>query len=96
MNRRNLIPVFLVLAVLALGYAVYRSAAVRTIVMENGHQSVYNEPQHGLLLGLCLFAGMCILAIAALVFNRDDWRNEPSQSVTSRRTTSTTATNYPQ
>ncbi|HWJ92906.1 MAG TPA: hypothetical protein VNR87_17450 [Flavisolibacter sp.] len=95
MNRRTLIPVLLILAVLALGYAIYRSTAVRTIVMENGQQQIYNEPQHGLTLGLCIFSGMCLLGIVGLMGQRDEVRNEPPVTVT-KRNTSTTSTNYPQ
>jgi hypothetical protein len=95
MNRRTFIPVLLILAVLALGYAIYRSTAVRTIVMENGQQQIYNEPQNGLTLGLCIFSGMCLLGIVGLMGQRDELRNEPTAPVT-KRTTSTTSTNYPQ
>jgi hypothetical protein len=66
MDRRILIPVFLLLAVIALGYAIYRSTAVRVTIIQNGQPTVYGEPQHGFLLGMCVFAGLCILAAAFL------------------------------
>jgi hypothetical protein len=52
--------------------------------MENGMQVVYGEPQHGLILGLCLLAGMCILGIVLLLMDRKDWTEDAK--VLSKRT----------
>ena len=71
MNNRVLVPVLFVIALLSLVYSIYRSTAVRMIVTENGRETVYGEPQHGLILGLCIFAGMCILAAVALLFKKE-------------------------
>lgn len=60
MDRKILAPVLWVVALLCLGYAVYRSTAVRIEVMQNNQPTVYGEPQHGLLLGLCIVAAVCI------------------------------------
>lgn len=67
MNRRTLIPVLLIVAIIAIGYAIYRSTAVRQTIMQNNLPTVYGEPQHGLLLGLCVVAGFCILGAVLLV-----------------------------
>ena len=52
----------LVLALLSLGYAVYRSTAARVTAIENGQQVVYGDPQHGLLFGLAYLQGSASLA----------------------------------
>jgi hypothetical protein len=86
MNKKVLVPVFLVMSLLTLVYAIYRSTAVRVTVVEQGKQVVYGEPQHGLILGLCLFSGICILSTVALLFKKDDVIKVPEQPVLGRRT----------
>ncbi len=73
MNRRTLITILLVVAFLALGYAIYRSTAPMTTVIVNNQPTVYNEPQHGLTLGLCLIAGICLLG-AVYLADKEDWQ----------------------
>jgi hypothetical protein len=93
MDKRTFITVLVILALVSVGYAVYRSTGTTITRVENGTQVVYGEPMHGLMLGLCVFASVCILAIAIL-YNRDEvTRHEPTATVTKRTTTST---NYPQ
>lgn len=96
MNKRTFIPVLLVLSVIALGYAIYRSTAARQAVIENGRTVFYGDPQHGLMLGLCIFAGMCLLGIVFLLLDRADVRightHGNEQTVVSKKV----ATNYPQ
>ena len=87
MNRKTLSPLLVLLAIVALGYAIYRSTAVRTTMVVNNQQTIYGEPQHGLLLGLCVFAGMCLVA-AALIADKDviavrDERTEGSRRILS-------------
>jgi hypothetical protein len=98
MNKKTLIPVLVLLAVMAVGYAVYKGTAVTMTTLEAGRTIVYGQPQHGLTLGLCLFAGFCILGAALLALD-DRYRvNADGQtSVTSTTTTSGSkiATNYP-
>jgi len=99
MNKRILVPALLLLAVIAIGYAVYKGTAVTMTTIEAGRTIVYGQPQHGLMLGLCLFAGACILGAALLVLDdRSRVGNSDVQATTST-TTSTTgnrvATNYP-
>ena len=60
MDRKTTVLVLILLAIVSLGYAVYRSTAVRMTLLQNGQPTVYGEPQHGLLLGLCVFAGICL------------------------------------
>lgn len=95
MNRKTLAPILLVLAILSIGYAIYRSTAPTITTVGATQQTVYGEPQDGLTLGLCLFAGMCVMAAARLVGrSRED---RIVQSETPQRTYSNrTATNYPQ
>ena len=85
----------LILAIVSLGYSVYRSTAQHIVETVNGRQIIYNEPQHGLLLGLCVFAGLCLVAMALLYRDRIDrvvdTRPEQQSTVVKR-----TATNYPQ
>lgn len=100
MNKRTLIPVLLLLAIIAIGYAVYKGTAVTMTTIETGRTIVYGQPQHGLTLGLCLFAGACVLGASLLVLD-DRFRttNTDGQAASTTTTTSTSgnrvATNYP-
>lgn len=60
MDRKTSILLLIIVAIACLGYAVYRSTAVTVTVMQNNVPTVYGSPQHGLLLGLCIVAGICI------------------------------------
>ena len=100
MNKKTLIPVLLLLAIIAVGYAAYKGTAVTITTIEAGRTIVYGQPQHGLTLGLCLFAGACILGASALLVLDDRYRiTNTDGSTTSTTTTSTSgnrvATNYP-
>ena len=99
MNKRTLVPVLLFLAIIAIGYAVYKGTAVTMTTIEAGRTVVYGQPQHGLMLGLCLFAGACILGATLLVFGDRNVITNSDVQPTSSTTTSTTgnrvATNYP-
>ena len=87
MNKRILVPVLFVVSLLTLVYAIYRSTAVRITLSENGKQTIYGEPQHGLILGLCIFSGMCIMSAVALLFKKDNVV-VPEQPPINRRTLS--------
>lgn len=76
MSKQAWIISLLIAAVVSLAYAIYRSTMERITVMENGQQVVYGEPQHGLVLGLCLFAGFCVVSAVLLVLNREGWKEE--------------------
>jgi hypothetical protein len=96
MSKKTFIPILFILSLISLVYAVYRSSAERITEISNGRQIVYGEPQHGLVLGLCIFSGMCLLGIALLLldrFDRTELRQEPPTTAGKR---TTTATNYPQ
>ena len=88
-------PILLVLALLAIGYAIYRSTAPTITTISAAQQTVYGEPQDGLTLGLCIFAGMCVMAAARLIGRSREDRviqsDTPQRSYSNR-----TATNYPQ
>lgn len=99
MNKRTLIPVLLLLAIIAIGYAVYKGTAVTMTTIETGRTIVYGQPQHGLTLGLCLFAGACVLGASLLVLDDRFCTNTDGQAASTTTTTSTSgnrvATNYP-
>jgi hypothetical protein len=100
MNKRILIPVLLILALFAVAYAVYKGTAVTMTTIETGRTVVYGQPQHGLTLGLCLFAGACVLGASLLALDdRLRITNSEGQTGSTTTTTSTSgnrvATNYP-
>lgn len=86
MNRSILSPVLCLLALGALIYAIYRSTGEKVIDVAGARQTIYNEPQHGLILGLCIFAGLCVLGAVALLFdrNRRDVHIEDRSSISRR------------
>ena len=94
MNKRTLIPVLLLLAVIAVVYAVYKGTAVTMTTIETGRTVVYGQPQHGLTLGLCLFAGACVLGASLLALD-DRFRvtNTDGQTGTTTTTSTTSTTN---
>ncbi|ANE51551.1 hypothetical protein [Flavisolibacter tropicus] len=76
MNKRILIPVLLVVALFSIIYAIYRSTEQKITLMGPDRQTVFGEPQHGLILGLCIFASFCVVAtIPLLLDRREDYRN---------------------
>lgn len=99
MNRRTLIPVLLLLAIVAVVYAIYKGTAVTMTTIETGRTVVYGQPQHGLTLGLCLFGAACILGASLLALDeRFKITNTDGQAGTTTTTTATgnrVATNYP-
>jgi hypothetical protein len=103
MNRstfnRKTFPLLLLIASLAsLGYAIYRSTDRRVTISVPGSDTVYGEPQHGLLLGMCIFAGICLLGIV-LLFRDNVTEVKTGTNLDVNRdqlkTSSRTATNYP-
>ncbi len=98
MNKKTLIAVLLLLAVVAVAYAVYKASAVTMTTIETGRTIIYGEPQHGLTLGLCLFAGACVLGASLLALD-DRIRVTNEGHLANTNTTSTSgskiATNYP-
>jgi hypothetical protein len=95
MNKRILIISLMAISLLSIVYAIYRSTAEKITITEPGpfpKQTVYGEPQHGLILGLCVFAGACVIALVLLLLDREEPRPEQKTTPVSKRT----ATNYPQ
>lgn len=81
MKKQTLILILIITALACLGYAIYRSTEEKIIVTQNTMQTVYGETQHGLILGLCLLAGICILSIIPLMLDRqqiDSKEEEPA------------------
>ena len=77
-----------------------KGTAVTMTTIEAGRTVVYGQPQHGLMLGLCLFAGACILGATLLVFgDRNVITNSDVQPTSSTTTfgllVTGVATNYP-
>ena len=99
MNKKTLIPVLLLLAVVAVAYAVYKGTAVTMTTIETGRTIIYGEPQHGLTLGLCLFAGACVLGATLLALDERVRITNTDGHIAGTTTTSTSgskiATNYP-
>ncbi|MBD0331081.1 MAG: hypothetical protein ICV66_00340 [Chitinophagaceae bacterium] len=93
MDRRTFSLLLVIIAILSIAYAVYRSTAERITIQEGTKQTVYGEPQHGLVLGLCILAGLCLIGIVLLF--RDN-RIEVNQEQPRNFTPTRTATNYPQ
>jgi hypothetical protein len=86
MNKRTFIPLLLVLALASLVYAIYRSTEEKITLIGADRQTVFGEPQHGLILGLCVFAGLCVLAAVPLLLDRrEDVRGDRDRT----RTTTT-------
>lgn len=96
MNKRTLIPVLLLIALAAIIYAIYKATEATITTIEAGRSIVYGQPQHGLTLGLGVFAGLCVLGAALL--SRDEHYRTNADGHTSSTTTTTgskLATNYP-
>jgi hypothetical protein len=71
MDKRSWIPILLIVALASIGYGIYRSTAERIIITEGNRQTYYGEPQHGLVLGLLLLGGLCLLASVWLSLYRE-------------------------
>lgn len=84
MTKRTLILVLLIAAALTLGYAIYRSTDQRVTYMEEFKHTTTGEPQHGLIMGLCIFAGLCVLGTIPLLLDRHSDRREEATVVTRR------------
>jgi hypothetical protein len=79
MNKRTLIPILAFVAIACIAYGIYRSLPERITTVENGHEVVYGDPQHGLILGLLLLAGICISCIVYLATRLDRVIDKPIQ-----------------
>jgi len=84
MNKRTITIALWIVALIALVYAIYRSTNERITVVENGREIVYGEPQHGLILGLCIFASLCILSSVFLLLDKHEAKDE--KTTISKRT----------
>jgi hypothetical protein len=63
-------------------------------VLEPTRQVTYGEPQHGLTLGLCIFAGLSLIGGVLLLID-DRKRIEKDDSYTTTKVSNKVATNYP-
>ncbi len=94
MNRKTLSLILSIATLISLGYAIYRSTDQRVTITGPGTETVYGEPQHGLLLGMCIFAGMCLLGIV-LLFRDNHIEINHEAHAEQPKTFTRTATNYP-
>lgn len=84
MYRTIMISVLLFLSLLTLAYAIYRSVGEKITIQEGARQTVYGEPQHGLVFGLCFFAAVCVAGAVALLFNRREVRQDERVTLSKR------------
>jgi hypothetical protein len=85
--KRILAVVLWVLSFVLLGYAIYRSTAIRQVIPQaNGGELVYGEPQHGLILGLCILSGLLIASSIPLLLDRQNEIRVSDREALSRRT----------
>jgi hypothetical protein len=91
MDRKIVSLLLVILAIASIGYAIYRSTAEKLVTTTSTQQVTYNEPQHGLTLGMCIFAGICLLGVVMLYRDPIGGVHHDHQ-----RTTTRTSTNYPQ
>jgi hypothetical protein len=85
--KRIIVIVLWVLALALLGYAIYRSTDVReTHTLQTNRVVTYGEPQHGLILGLCILSGLLIMStIPLLLDRRGDVPREESDALSRRK-----------
>lgn len=97
MNKRTLAAFLILLGVIAVVYAIYKGTEVTVTAIEAGRTMVSGQPQHGLTLGLCVFAGFCVLGASLLYWDDRYHIHNDGVSTTSTTTTSGSkvATNYP-
>ena len=84
MNKRTITIVLWVVALIAIVYAIYRSTNERITVVENGREIVYGEPQHGLILGLCIFASLCVLSSVLLLLDKHEVKEHEKTTISKR------------
>lgn len=98
MNKKTLMLLLVLLAVVSVAYAVYKASAVTMTTIEAGRTIVYGQPQHGLTLGLCLFAGLCVIGASLLALDdryRPNIDTHPGTGGTTTTSSNKVATNYP-
>ena len=74
----------------------HQSSASIVSVVNAGTETVYGEPQHGLLLGMCIFAGICLLGIVLLFRDTPIEENREVNREQQPKAFTRTPTNYPQ
>lgn len=97
MNKRTLSIVLIVLAIISIAYSIYKATEPTLTTIENGRTIIYGQPQHGLTLGLCVFAGLCVLGAAILALD-DRYKintNDGQAATTTTTSSNKVATNYP-
>ena len=73
-----------ILAIFCLGYAIYRSTAVKEVRLMGNTEITYGETQHGLIFGLLLIAGICILSSVLLILDKREVRLEDREALSKR------------
>jgi hypothetical protein len=73
-----------ILAIFCIGYAVYRSTAVKDVRIVGNSEITYGETQHGLIFGLCFIAGICIIGSVLLILDKRTIQYEDREALSKR------------
>jgi hypothetical protein len=73
-----------ILALFCMGYAIYRSTAVKEVKILGNQEITLGETQHGLIFGLCFIAGICILGSVLLILDKREVRFEDREALSKR------------
>ena len=73
-----------ILALFCMGYAIYRSTAIKEVKLLGNQEITMGEPQHGLIFGLCFIAGICILGSVLLILDKRELRYEDREALSKR------------
>jgi hypothetical protein len=73
-----------ILTLFCLGYAIYRSTAVKDVTIMGNKEITYGETQHGLIFGLCFIAGICILGSVLLILDKKTVHMEDRDALSKR------------
>ena len=73
-----------ILALFCMGYAIYRSTAIKEVKLLGNQEITMGEPQHGLIFGLCFIAGICILGSVLLILDKREVRFEDREALSKR------------
>ncbi|MBA2745139.1 MAG: hypothetical protein H0U44_02835 [Flavisolibacter sp.] len=84
MIRGILNTILWILAIISIGYAIYRSTSVKEVLIQGNREIIYGEPQHGLIFGLFFLAAGCIIGSVILVLHSRDIRITEREDLSKR------------
>ena len=73
-----------ILALFCMGYAIYRSTAIKEVKLLGNQEITAGETQHGLIFGLCFIAAICILGSVLLILDKRELRYEDREALSKR------------